>query len=336
MRLSKSNAVTPLALSLLLFGLSGLEMGCVPPSNRPAQPRHDGRLLFQARKSATQLTLDRDQFLDETYFGRDQIIINPDLPFPDAEIPQELAQAHSTYSLNSSASSGFSHYRGLPIAPIIFPYQAGTDVAKIAIQLPHYDFNSNLPAEVQTVISQEDVNSLDIFISIQNYDGNAPFHGLNGFKPHVWAGNPRSVPFTGTIWDGALRVGVAQADYPIEGQIPRNSLRPFHFSIHDNTLSPVAPTLHLDPARLDLSFWSITVDPRAHRAAATLHFIAAPAPHGGRTLSEQIEDHIENSIRLSAAHGGNALSLRTLVAQLIGDPNFNGLPFVQKLQELIR
>lgn len=254
---------------------------------------NSGRRLFESNRTSAELAQDRANFLANT-----------------------LIQMHSPdhYTLNSQ----YVVYRDQALSPAVFGYVTHTDNVKFTAAFPAA-FRENLPQAIKDAVSNHNIDELDIFFTPQQYDG-------RGFKPHCWAaGNSiRAVPFAGEIYSNTLLMGIYHSDFNIDRDIRSNQLTSFGVSIHDNTLSPVQPELNIQPATMyNFSFWSLVIDQRGRRAAATLHW----------NLRSELNDYIANGIALNLAGGFN---LQQLMERLNRDHRFNGSPIMQKLDNLVR
>lgn len=178
------------------------------------------------------------------------------------------------------------------------------------------DFFLNLPLSIQTALADYDIESLDLFLMVQDqmkYVTKAQYPQL---VTHFWALPKMPGSFSGVIYDRYLAMGLFEPDRDLAREIQIGRMQDFQVTIHDNALSPNTAGLKIGLSELNSSFWSVVVEPKSKRAAVTLHYLARDyfAPIWevwDRHTAEEVLNHIQAELPPDSSFG---IRLRNLIA----------------------
>lgn len=234
-----------------------------------------GELLFRALPSSAQLKKERRDFIQNTRLARR----NPECP--------------GIVTLNAKFST-YQRFVGSGecaiAAPTLEPYHGpiGSSFGVwFAASLPRV-FWPHIPSQIQTLIRQRDITSLELWVVLQD---NYFLPGREALlKSHFWAKPDLGFPdhFKGDVFNKRLLIGVFEPSSPITSPNPGgehvrvSELTSHHVSIHEapgkSGISPNDSLLDLQKGQ-QVTFYSLVIDDS--RAVVTyhgVHFIGNGGP----------------------------------------------------------
>lgn len=219
-----------------------------------------GAFLFETQQSASEIIAEKNQFLTTSssrlslsrptrprlaidLIGIDAFDINIQRPFPP----------------------GFH----APV-PVLHTYHGVSAEIPFAMKLPDA-FRFNIPKRIRDLLSSYEASQIDLFVTIQENPGGTDYC----LKPGFWMfPEVRSLNVTGSPpqYNTNVEMMLYDSDFNINHQVVQDRLLPFQVILHDNLISPDTGNVSL-PAGENLSFYSLVVFERDHRAALTLHWL---------------------------------------------------------------
>lgn len=250
----------------------------------------------ESEASAQRLEAERQQFLNTA-------------PFLKASVDNRFSMGRDR-----------SDYYNAPISPVVKNYHGGVPMCPLVVLFPKA-FQEKIPHVIQQELKKyPKLKTIDILFTPQVGEG----HGIYpdpALKVAYWALPTMPKSFEGTLFNHKLLMGIYEYDHPSIGKsaIKLNSLSKHSVHIHDDLISPNNAHIGLKESELPSSFWSLTVDHKRDRAAATLHWL----------LKREDANVIAGLITTGAVK-----NLASLVRDLRSNENFVGSSMLNKLEAI--
>lgn len=212
-----------------------------------------------------------------------------------------------------------------PASPIIENYHSVRGPLIFGAQFPSVFFG-NVPKSIQNIIHSKNIENVEIFFTPQFNGASLLTANDPALKAHFWVLPDIRVDFPGELYRENLLMAIFDSDRDIQRHLKNDVLTTVDVHLHGNTYSPQGDTgggLAFDvnsSGKFEaLSFWSVVIDQKLHKAAVTLHWLLDNNPANYKPFEDSL---------VQGAHMADLLEAWDKI------PGFQG-PLMNKLKALV-
>lgn len=252
----------------VFFGIWSVLVNCGPSASKhdlfpssTTRAEKMGALLFVTTQTPAQIEAEKNRFLTSPVSNLVEIP-DPTPGIPSIYFDTNMVRPHVTAAPATYDAS----------VPFLHTYHGVQANAIWAIRLPDA-FRWNLPSYFRDELKYYDINHLDLYVVVQRNGASSSSYCL---KPGFWLFGDllhqlRSGTGAPPQYQGTVEMMLDLSDFNIDHQVQTRNLLPFDFSLHDNLVSPDTGHINI-PIERTVSFFSLIIYEKAHKAAVTLHW----------------------------------------------------------------